>query len=117
MKTHKHRENMHALQRKDQRQRRPLREEGKSWVCWGGGFARSETNRRVGGKSVYFAVHLQLYVCDNQCVCVLQYEYDSNETGDRVVLGRGTYGVVYAGRDLSNQVRIAIKEIPERDSR
>ncbi|XP_067107476.1 mitogen-activated protein kinase kinase kinase 15 [Osmerus mordax] len=47
----------------------------------------------------------------------LEYEYDSNETGDRVVLGRGTYGVVYAGRDLSNQVRIAIKEIPERDSR
>ncbi|TUX35876.1 Mitogen-activated protein kinase kinase kinase 15 [Bagarius yarrelli] len=51
------------------------------------------------------------------CVCVFQYEYDYNENGDRVVLGRGTYGVVYAGRDLSNQVRIAIKEIPERDSR
>uniref|UniRef100_A0A673MK92 mitogen-activated protein kinase kinase kinase n=1 Tax=Sinocyclocheilus rhinocerous TaxID=307959 RepID=A0A673MK92_9TELE len=47
----------------------------------------------------------------------LEYEYDCNENGDRVVLGRGTYGVVYAGRDLSNQVRIAIKEIPERDSR
>ncbi|KAK7881629.1 hypothetical protein WMY93_030038 [Mugilogobius chulae] len=47
----------------------------------------------------------------------LEYEYDTNENGDRVVLGRGTYGVVYAGRDLSNQVRIAIKEIPERDSR
>ncbi|KAF0028472.1 hypothetical protein F2P81_019559 [Scophthalmus maximus] len=47
----------------------------------------------------------------------LEYEYDTDETEDRVVLGRGTYGVVYAGRDLSNQVRIAIKEIPERDSR
>ncbi|XP_045328927.1 mitogen-activated protein kinase kinase kinase 15 [Leopardus geoffroyi] len=47
----------------------------------------------------------------------LEYEYDRNANGDRVVLGKGTYGIVYAGRDLSNQVRIAIKEIPERDSR
>ncbi|XP_014646629.1 PREDICTED: mitogen-activated protein kinase kinase kinase 15 [Ceratotherium simum simum] len=47
----------------------------------------------------------------------LEYEYDHDVKGDRVVLGRGTYGTVYAGRDLSNQVRIAIKEIPERDSR
>nr|XP_033813198.1 mitogen-activated protein kinase kinase kinase 6 isoform X2 [Geotrypetes seraphini] len=47
----------------------------------------------------------------------LEYDYEYTEAGDRVVLGKGTYGVVYAGRDLSNQVRIAIKEIPERDSR
>ncbi len=46
----------------------------------------------------------------------LQYVYETNENGDKVVLGKGTYGVVYAGRDLSNQVRIAIKEIPEKDS-
>ena len=45
-----------------------------------------------------------------------QYSYEYSEAGERVVLGRGTYGVVYAGRCLSNQVRIAIKEIPERDS-
>ncbi|CAL8315075.1 unnamed protein product [Lota lota] len=47
----------------------------------------------------------------------LEYDYEYDEHGDRVVLGRGTFGVVYAGRDLSNQVRLAIKEIPERDSR
>ncbi|XP_075765277.1 mitogen-activated protein kinase kinase kinase 6 isoform X1 [Pelodiscus sinensis] len=47
----------------------------------------------------------------------LEYDYEYTETGDRVILGKGTYGIVYAGRDLSNQVRIAIKEIPERDSR
>uniref|UniRef100_A0A674NHB1 mitogen-activated protein kinase kinase kinase n=1 Tax=Takifugu rubripes TaxID=31033 RepID=A0A674NHB1_TAKRU len=44
------------------------------------------------------------------------YVYETDENGDNVVLGKGTYGVVYAGRDLSNQVRIAIKEIPEKDS-
>ncbi|XP_041649487.1 mitogen-activated protein kinase kinase kinase 5 [Cheilinus undulatus] len=47
---------------------------------------------------------------------ILEYIYETNENGDKVILGKGTYGVVYAGRDLSNQVRIAIKEIPERDS-
>uniref|UniRef100_A0AAR2LAW8 mitogen-activated protein kinase kinase kinase n=1 Tax=Pygocentrus nattereri TaxID=42514 RepID=A0AAR2LAW8_PYGNA len=47
---------------------------------------------------------------------VLEYMYEKGENGEKVVLGRGTYGVVYAGRDLSNQVRIAIKEIPEKDS-
>ncbi|KAL1766086.1 mitogen-activated protein kinase kinase kinase 15, partial [Sigmodon hispidus] len=47
----------------------------------------------------------------------LEYEYDHDENGERVVLGKGSYGIVYAGRDLSNQVRIAIKEIPERDIR
>uniref|UniRef100_A0A4W5Q0J4 mitogen-activated protein kinase kinase kinase n=1 Tax=Hucho hucho TaxID=62062 RepID=A0A4W5Q0J4_9TELE len=46
----------------------------------------------------------------------LQFIYETSENGDKVVLGKGTYGVVYAGRDLSNQVRIAIKEIPEKDS-
>ncbi|XP_017279278.1 mitogen-activated protein kinase kinase kinase 5 [Kryptolebias marmoratus] len=45
-----------------------------------------------------------------------EYIYETNKNGDKVVLGKGTYGVVYAGRDLSNQVRIAIKEIPEKDS-
>uniref|UniRef100_A0A8D3E8Q4 mitogen-activated protein kinase kinase kinase n=1 Tax=Scophthalmus maximus TaxID=52904 RepID=A0A8D3E8Q4_SCOMX len=44
------------------------------------------------------------------------YIYETSENCDKVVLGKGTYGVVYAGRDLSNQVRIAIKEIPEKDS-
>ncbi|XP_068794495.1 mitogen-activated protein kinase kinase kinase 5 isoform X1 [Struthio camelus] len=52
-----------------------------------------------------------------RCNCTEQYDYEYDENGERVILGKGTYGIVYAGRDLSNQVRIAIKEIPERDSR
>uniref|UniRef100_A0A667HI75 mitogen-activated protein kinase kinase kinase n=1 Tax=Lynx canadensis TaxID=61383 RepID=A0A667HI75_LYNCA len=67
---------------------------------------------------IYFSTEDQCIVCFLiLLLCLLQYEYDRNANGDRVVLGKGTYGIVYAGRDLSNQVRIAIKEIPERDSR
>ncbi|XP_031145768.1 mitogen-activated protein kinase kinase kinase 5 [Sander lucioperca] len=53
---------------------------------------------------------------NHEAEAVLEYICETNENGDKVILGKGTYGVVYAGRDLSNQVRIAIKEIPERDS-
>uniref|UniRef100_A0A8D3DAF8 mitogen-activated protein kinase kinase kinase n=1 Tax=Scophthalmus maximus TaxID=52904 RepID=A0A8D3DAF8_SCOMX len=53
---------------------------------------------------------------DRQTEGILEYIYETSENCDKVVLGKGTYGVVYAGRDLSNQVRIAIKEIPEKDS-
>ena len=46
-----------------------------------------------------------------------KYEYEYDERGNRVLLGRGSFGAVFACRNLDTNVKMAVKEIPERDTR
>uniref|UniRef100_A0A5S6QFD9 mitogen-activated protein kinase kinase kinase n=1 Tax=Trichuris muris TaxID=70415 RepID=A0A5S6QFD9_TRIMR len=41
----------------------------------------------------------------------IDFEFELDVSGQRVVLGKGTFGAVYAGRDRTSQRTIAIKEV------
>ena len=42
----------------------------------------------------------------------IDFEYELNEQGKKVELGKGSFGVVLSGVDLVTRKKMAIKEIP-----
>ena len=41
----------------------------------------------------------------------IQYEYEVDSNGDRVVLGKGSFGAVYSAIDLVTKRKMAVKEL------
>ncbi|CAD5205538.1 unnamed protein product [Bursaphelenchus okinawaensis] len=70
--------------------------------CNGALSKMSEAEDGCGGKV--------LNDCEAHTLIDFEYEVD-NKTGERVILGRGTYGVVYAARDVTTQRSIVVKEV------
>lgn len=45
----------------------------------------------------------------------LKYEYLRSDKGERIVLGKGSFGAVYSAIDVTTRRLLAVKEIPERE--
>ena len=42
----------------------------------------------------------------------IDYEYELDENGEKITLGKGSFGTVYSGIDMETRKKMAIKEIP-----
>ncbi|XP_076252318.1 apoptotic signal-regulating kinase 1 isoform X2 [Rhynchophorus ferrugineus] len=78
-------------------------------------FFPSEACRSVFHKRLMNLLNYQERPLEPEPPQPIRYEYDKDEQGKKKILGKGTYGVVYAALDLNKQVKIAVKEVPEKN--
>ncbi|XP_066150491.1 mitogen-activated protein kinase kinase kinase 15 isoform X2 [Euwallacea fornicatus] len=78
-------------------------------------FFPSEACRSVFHKLLVNLLNYQERPLEPEPPQEIQFEYERDEQGRKKMLGKGTYGVVYAALDLNKQVRIAVKEVPEKN--
>uniref|UniRef100_A0A915KQI7 Protein kinase domain-containing protein n=1 Tax=Romanomermis culicivorax TaxID=13658 RepID=A0A915KQI7_ROMCU len=55
-------------------------------------------------------------IFDYERIQTVNYEYEYDSLGNKVILGKGTFGKVFAGRDVTSQRAIAIKEVEIKNS-
>ncbi|VDP92300.1 unnamed protein product [Echinostoma caproni] len=79
----------------------------------------SFTTEDIKGIRFYMVVRESLFSADEPAGFLLdddpqepvRFEYEVDDNGQRIVLGKGTFGTVYSGRELSREVKIAIKAL------
>ncbi|XP_017863883.1 PREDICTED: mitogen-activated protein kinase kinase kinase 15 [Drosophila arizonae] len=79
-------------------------------------FPSTECRQRFYDRILEMTADQEVFVNLETDEAQIEYEYDYNEQNRKITLGKGTYGTVYAARDKQTQVRIAIKEVPEKNS-
>ncbi|TPP61330.1 Mitogen-activated protein kinase kinase kinase 15 [Fasciola gigantica] len=51
------------------------------------------------------------FLLDDDPQEIVRFEYEVDDNGQRIVLGKGSFGTVYSGRELTREVKIAIKAL------
>ncbi|KAA0201169.1 putative Serine/threonine protein kinase, partial [Fasciolopsis buskii] len=51
------------------------------------------------------------FLLDDDPQEVVRFEYEVDDNGQRIVLGKGSFGTVYSGRELTREVKIAVKAL------